>query len=169
MQQILIRSNEIKAIPISHLEPHPKNPNKHSKDQIARLADIIRYQGFRRPVTVSNLSGFVTVGHGRVEAAKKLEMTHVPVIFQDYDDETQEWADIVADNAIDDWAELDLSMINAELPEHGPDFDIDLLGIKDFILEPADFDEPKDKAMPQDKDPNLLECPNCGTLIEKNG
>jgi DNA modification methylase len=136
--QTLIRANEIKHIPINELRPHPKNPNKHGKDQIDRLADIIRYQGFRRPVTVSNLSGYVTVGHGRIEAAKKLGMEFVPVTFQDYDDDTQEYADIVADNAIDDWAELDFAMVNAEVPELGPDFDIDLLGIRDFEIEPAD-------------------------------
>jgi DNA modification methylase len=136
--QTLIRANEIKHIPINELKPHPKNPNKHGKDQIDRLADIIRYQGFRRPITVSNLSGYVTVGHGRIEAAKKLGMEFVPVTFQDYDDDTQEYADIVADNAIDDWAELDFAMVNAEVPELGPDFDIDLLGIRDFEIEPAD-------------------------------
>jgi DNA modification methylase len=87
---------------------------------------------------VSNLSGLVVQGHGRIEAAKKLNMEFVPVIYQDFDDEVQEYSALVADNSIASWAELDLAMINAELPELGPDFDIDLLGLKDFELEPMD-------------------------------
>jgi hypothetical protein len=170
MDQVLHRANEIKKVRVSELKLNPKNMNKHSVDQINRLADIIRYQGFRNPVVVSNLSGLVVQGHGRIEAAKKLNMEFVPVIYQDFDDETQEYASVVSDNSIASWAELDLAMINAELPELGPDFDIDLLGLKDFVLEPMDkFDEPMEKKNPEDKDSNFIECPNCQTLIEKNG
>lgn len=62
----------------------------------------------------------------------------MPCILQDFDDEDQEYAYGVSTNSIASWAELDLSGINADLPELGPDFDIDLLGIKDFVLDPAD-------------------------------
>lgn len=131
-----------KLVPISDLKPHPKNPNKHPEDQVKRLAQILEYQGFRYPVKVSQLSGFVTSGHGRIEAAKLNGWTHVPVSFQPYDDEAQEYADIVADNSIASWAELDFSAINSELPDLGPDFDTNLLGIKDFEIDPADKLEP---------------------------
>lgn len=127
-----------KLVEIEALRPHPKNRNKHPKDQIERLAQILRYQGFRYPVKVSNLSGFVTSGHGRIEAARENGWTHVPVNFQDYKDEAQEYADLQADNAIASWAELDLSGINGDIGDFGPDFDIDLLGIKNFSIEVAD-------------------------------
>ena len=58
--------------------------------------------------------------------------------YQDYENEDQEYADVVSDNSIASWAELDLSLINLEVPSLGPDFDIDLLGIKNFEIEPAD-------------------------------
>ena len=32
--------------------------------------------------------------------------------------------------------------MNSDLGDLGPDFDIDLLGIKDFVLEPAEFEMP---------------------------
>lgn len=131
-----------KLVPVSDLNAHPKNPNTHSKEQIERLAKILAYQGWRYPVKVSKRSGFITSGHGRLEAAKLNGWTEVPVNFQDYESEEQERADIVSDNAIAEWSELDLSMINADIGELGPDFDIDLLGIKDFELEPADKREP---------------------------
>lgn len=133
--------NRIKDIEICdphNLTPHPKNRNKHSKEQIERLCQILKYQGWRYPIKVSRLSGYITSGHGRREAAIKMGLTEVPVSFQEYESEEQEYADVIADNAIASWSELDMSGINFDLPELGPDFDIDLLGIKDFVLEPAD-------------------------------
>ncbi len=123
---------------IVDLKPNPKNMNKHPAEQIARLAKILEYQGWRYPVKVSKQSGFVTSGHGRIEAAKLNGWTQVPVNFQDYDDEDQEYADLVADNSIASWAELDLSLINLEIQNLGPDFDIEMLGLKDFKIDIAE-------------------------------
>lgn len=125
-------------VEISHLKPHPKNRNKHPKEQIESLAKILKYQGWRYPVKVSLLSGFITSGHGRIEAAKLNGWTRVPVDFQQYESEEQEYADIQADNAIASWAEMDLAGISADIGQLGPEFDIDLLGIKDFEIDVAD-------------------------------
>jgi len=130
-------------VPVKELKAHPKNRNEHPKDQLERLAKILEYQGWRYPIKVSKLSGFITSGHGRLAAAKLLKLKEVPVSFQDYTDEAQEYADLQADNAIASWSELDLSAINADIGDLGPDFDIDLLGIKDFVIEPADKLDPQ--------------------------
>lgn len=122
--------------------PNPKNPNKHPEKQIERLAKIIDYQGQRHPVIVSKRSGFVVVGHGRLEAIKKLGWEKCAVNFQDFKDEAEEYAFIVSDNAIAEWAELDLSAINTEMLDLGPDFDVDLLGLENFTIEPADAELP---------------------------
>lgn len=129
---------EGKLISVAELKPHPKNRNKHSAEQIERLAKILEYQGWRYPIKVSNRSGFITSGHGRLMAARKLGLAEVPVSFQDYASEEQEYADVQSDNAIAAWAELDLSGINLDLAQLGPDFDIDLLGIKGFEIDVAD-------------------------------
>jgi DNA modification methylase len=133
-----------KLVSIKDLKPHPKNPNRHSKDQITRLAEIISYQGIRRPVRISNRSGFITAGHGLVDALKYLGQKDAPVNYQDYQDEDQEYADIVADNAIASWAEIDLASINLEVPVLGPDFDINMLGLRDFEIDPNDKYADKD-------------------------
>lgn len=91
-----VRCAHDKLVPIGELKPHPKNRNKHPDAQIARLAQILDYQGFRYPVKVSLLSGFVTSGHGRIEAAKRNGWTEVPVNFQEYESEEQEYADVQA-------------------------------------------------------------------------
>lgn len=120
------------------LKPHPKNRNKHPKEQIERLAKLINYQGWRVPIIVSNLSGHIVSGHGRLEAAFKLKHDKVPVSYQDFDNEDHEYAFLQSDNAIALWAELDLSAINLDIPDLGPDFDINMLGLSNFEIEPAD-------------------------------
>ena len=143
-----------KQVSLSELRAHPKNRNVHPPDQIKRLAEILAYQGWRYPVKVSKRSGFVTSGHGRIEAAKLNGWTEVPVNFQDYESDEQEYADVQADNAIASWAELDLSGINSDIGDLGPDFNLDLLGIKDFVLEPAQLEPGCDEdAVPEHVEP----------------
>lgn len=119
------------------IKPYPKNRNKHSKEQIERLAKLIQHHGFRHPIIVSNLSGCIIAGHGRWEAAKLLKLDKIPVDYQDFENEDAEYLFSVSDNAISEWSELDLSAINIDIPDIGP-FDIDLLGLKDFSVEPLD-------------------------------
>ena len=132
---------------------HPRNPNDHPESQIKRLAEIMEFQGVRHPIVISNRSGVITKGHGRLMAAIHNNWTEFPVEHQDYDNEDQEYADIVADNSIASWAELNLAKINAEVPTLGP-FDINMLGIKGFELEVADLPEKK-------KEDKLIQCPEC--------
>lgn len=144
---------------------HPKNRNKHSKDQIERLADIIEYQGWRYAIKVSNLSKCITTGHGRKLAALLKKWDKVPVVYQDYDDEDQEYADVQADNAIASWAELSLGEINQDIGDLGPDFDVNMLGIKDFTLEPADKYDIEAGYGEKELDENIKtgnQCPSCG-------
>jgi len=148
--EAVFRCNEPRLVDVSTLIPHPKNNNKHSKAQIERLAKIIEYQGFRNPIVVSDLSGFMTKGHARLDAVKLLGWEKVPADLQHYETESQEYADLIADNSIALWADFDLPMVNSELPDLGPDFDLDHLGIKDFKLDPSE--KPKIK---------LLTCPKC--------
>jgi hypothetical protein len=132
-------------VSVKELKPNPLNRNSHPKDQIERLAKILEYQGWRYPIKVSKRSGLITSGHGRLEAAKLLKWKEVPVSFQEYDSEEQEYADTISDNSIASWSELDLSGINSDLTDLGPDFDIDLLGIKDFGVDPAEKTEQIEK------------------------
>lgn len=138
MSEWKIRCEYTRLVPIEDLRPHPKNPKKHSKEAIERQALVMEYQGWRRPITVSNRSGNMTAGHKRLYAAKSKGITEVPVSFQDYDSEEQEISDMIADNALNEWELTDLAAVNDLSGDLGPDFDIDLLGIKDFTIDVAD-------------------------------
>lgn len=133
-----------RLINVADLKPHPKNRNRHPKAQLERLAAIMAYQGIRKPIRVSNLSGLMTAGHGTLEAAKLNGWKAFPVNFQDYDDEAQEIADLNADNAIALWAEIDMSGVNADIGDLGPDFNIDMLGIEGFTVDVAERDDRQD-------------------------
>lgn len=163
MHNIPIRCAYQKLIKINELKPHPKNRNKHPSDQIERLATIIKYQGIRSPIKVSLRSGYITAGHGRLEAFRHLKLKAVPVDMQDYESDEQEYADIQSDNAIALWAELDLLGINVDLPAMGPEFNIDLLGIRNFVLDASEkgFD-PSDTT---EADKEHKTCPHCGKAL----
>jgi 16S rRNA G966 N2-methylase RsmD len=136
------------------LKNHPKNRNKHGQDQIDRLAELYKYHGIRHPIIVSNLSKCIVAGHGRKLAAIRAGISEMPVVYQDFESSEAEYAFIQADNAIALWAELDLAGINADIGDLGPDFDINMLGIQDFEIEPADKYQDKDADLvPDDVEP----------------
>jgi len=138
MESIEIQSKTISIVKVTDLRPNPKNRNQHTTAQIDRLAAIMRYQGFRQPLTVSNRTGLIVAGHGRLLAAMKLGIESVPVMFQDFETDDQEYAAQVSDNAIAAWAEIDLPGINADIGDLGPDFDIDMLAINNFNIDVAE-------------------------------
>lgn len=133
-----IKCSEIKLVPLSEIKLNPKNRNAHSKEQIDLFVKLVEYQGYRVPGVISTRSGLLAAGEGRYLALQALGQTHMPIMYQDFDSDEQEYAFAVSDNAIARQAALDLAGINADLPDLGPDFDVDMLGIKDFEIEPAD-------------------------------
>lgn len=156
-------------VDIEKVIPNPQNPNDHPESQVELLAKIIEAQGFRMPITVSNRSGFIVKGHGRLLAAKKLGMTQVPIDFQNYQSEAEEYADLIADNRLAELSNLNeenlvrlIEEIEQELPLELTGYDedslqeildnLDLNLDLDLDIEDDDFDidealeeEPKSK------------------------
>ena len=130
--------------PKSLLE-HPKNRNKHPKDQVKRLFEMLKYYGWRHPIIVdADDNKTIIVGRGRQMSAIHGQLEKVPVVYQKFDNDDQKYAFIQADNAISEWSQLDLSSINFDLADLDPSFNIDMLGLKDFVIEPADKFEAQD-------------------------
>jgi hypothetical protein len=126
-----IKSEKIEFVETESITKNPKNPNAHSLEQIERLVKLIKKTGFRNPLIVSKKSGFLIAGHGRLEVAKILQMKKVPVIFQDFENEAEEYSFMVSDNAIAEWSKLNLDQIKMDI-DGFEDFEIDMLGLKDF-------------------------------------
>lgn len=111
--QVFCAHTEMKLI--GEVNPHPGNPNTHPQNQIRLLAKIIQANGWRNPIVISKRSGYITKGHARLAAAKLLRMNAVPVDFQHYESEAQEWEDMLADNQIAELAEMDDSLLKEAL------------------------------------------------------
>jgi len=125
-----------KLVPVGDLRPNPRNPNTHPAKQVELLAKNIRYFGFRHPITVSRLSGYIVAGHGRLEAAKALGMQIVPVDYQDFASENDEMAVLVADNRLAELATTDLNTLESVIKDlKVADFDTLLTGFEDSDLE----------------------------------
>lgn len=134
---------------ITTIIPNPRNPNQHSGRQIELLAKIIKNQGWRAPITVSNRSGFIVRGHGRLLAAQHLGAAAVPIDRQDYASEAEEWADLIADNRIAELSEADDELLASLLAEiNVSEFDLDLTGFSekqiDNILADLNIQEVKE-------------------------
>lgn len=125
------------------LIPHPGNRNIHSEKQIKALAKIISKNGQRSPIVVSELSGYVVKGHGRLEAIKLLGWNQCAVDKQKYVDEAEEFRDRIADNEIARYSEFDSIGFKSDLIEMDFDLteiDFEDFGKLDFIIEPMKID-----------------------------
>lgn len=140
-------------VPVAELKPNPRNPNTHPQRQVELLAKNIRYFGWRQTITVSKRSGLIVSGHGRLMAAKHLGVEVVPVDYQDFADDNDELAVLVADNRLAELSTVDLNELEKIAGEwKAADFDTILAG-----FEPADLDallNPDDDSDDDDDDPD---------------
>lgn len=165
------------------LVPNPKNPNKHPEEQILMLAKVIQNNGWRAPITVSNLSGMIVKGHGRLKAAEMLGVKEVPVDFQNYDKQEDEYADLMADNRISELSKNDKrKLLNLFEEFDNGSIEFETCGYKPEEYESLchQFDEffgtqqkeqeseedPEDKSLETEKLYNGVICPNCGHNFE---
>ena len=171
------------------LVPNPRNPNRHSEEQLRLLAKIIKHQGWRAPITVSNRSGFIVRGHGRLVAAKLLAAECVPIDRQDYATEAEEWADLVADNRLSELNEMDPVSLKELLQELDSGLlaalgaDMELTGYTDAAVadlmsqfqseeEPQEVETPEPPEHPVTRAGDVWElgrvvrCPRCGGLTD---
>ncbi len=132
---------------ITALQPYAGNARLHPKKQVRQIAESIKAFGFNVPVLVDAGNGIIA-GHGRVEAARLLGLSDVPVIRVDHLTETQKKAFILADNKIAAGSRWDQKALSVELESLlDLEFDVSLTGFEtpeiDIILngDPAEEDE----------------------------
>lgn len=123
------------VVEIDKLKENPRNPNTHPSVQIDLLAQIIKKTGWRAPITVSNLSGFIVKGHGRLQAAKAAGFKHCPVEYQNFENEEEEMSALLADNKLAELAEIDVD----KLTEIFKDYEFEDLSLTGYSQ--AEFDE----------------------------
>ncbi len=159
MNAIAFRSEAIERVPISRLKPSPRNARTHNEQQLTVLMASMREFGFINPVLV-NEHGEIIAGHGRVEAARRLGISTVPVIRIEGLSETQIRAYRIADNRIAELAGWDYEILAIELQhieEIEVDFPIEITGFTpievDVVAEKAQATDTKEKEDPADRVP----------------
>src|SRR5215204_5377812 len=108
------------------LKPDPRNARTHSKAQVGQIVASIKEFGFTNPILIDPDGGIIA-GHGRLLAAKALNMVEVPTIELAGLTDAQKRALRLADNKIALGAGWDLELLKAELAELSTlDFSMDL-------------------------------------------
>ena len=79
--------------------PYAKNARTHSEEQVQQIAQSIKEFGFVNPVLLGS-NDIIIAGHGRLMAAKKLNLDQVPIIRLPHLTEAQQKALRVTDNRI---------------------------------------------------------------------
>lgn len=124
-------------MPLGSIVPDPNNPRSHSSAQIDAIARSIEAFGFNAPILVDRANR-VIAGHGRYEAAKRLNLEDVPVIRLEHLSEQQAKAYMLADNKLTDrssWDDRKVAIVLKELSDIALDFEIEATG-----FEPPEID-----------------------------
>jgi len=141
----------------SSLRPDPRNARKHPDKQINQLAANIRRFGFPIPILVDQ-DDMIVAGHGRWEAAKRLELARVPVIRRHFFDAAERRAFALADNRLAELSSWDPEILSGELEilfESG--FDIETIG---FSTADLDFAIVNDEAPPKPAKAERVDLPD---------
>src|SRR6266481_10094424 len=99
--------------PLSDLVPDPRNARTHPKRQIEQIKASIAAFGFTNPI-LADPEGNIIAGHGRLQAARAMGLTEVPVITLTGLSEIQKRALRIADNKIALNAGWDLEILPAQ-------------------------------------------------------
>lgn len=119
---------EVRYVSVDELIPYANNSRTHSDQQVTQVAASIKEFGFTNPILVDE-ENTIIAGHGRLQAAKKLNLSEVPVITLEGLTDAQRKAYVIADNKLALNAGWDIELLQAELENlQELNFDIDLLG-----------------------------------------
>ena len=139
---------KIEQIDIEKLKPYAKNAKKHGANQVEKLKNSILEFGFLTPCLIDKDYNLIA-GHGRLAAAKELQLKQIPCVFIEGLTDDQRRAYILADNRLGELGEWDMDLVSeelAELNEHG--FTLELTGFEfdDITSDDIDFTDLDEEA-----------------------
>ena len=163
------RLGPIEYRPVSSLNRYENNPRKHPEKQLVKLVGSIREFGFAAPVLVDE-AGTIIAGEARVEAAKRVGLSEVPVLVAHHWSKAQVKAYRLADNRLAELGVWDKEVLATELSSI-IEFDespIEILGWDtgeiDVLLEETGAPESEESHDPADE-----QLPPPGEPVAQNG
>jgi DNA modification methylase len=117
----------VEHVPLARLRPWPQNPRLMPEAEMEKLRRSIQTFGFVEPLVVRRSDQLVVGGHQRLEAAKGLGLTRVPVVYIEVTDAEAKALNLALNKIQGSW---DLPKLGALLDQlQGlPDFDVSLTG-----------------------------------------
>jgi len=121
---------DVDLVAVDRLIPYSNNPKEHPDEQVNKIASSIKNYGWDQPIVVDG-DGEIIKGHGRLQAAEKLGLDEVPVIWREDLSDAEAKAARIADNktAESEWSD---DLLGAE---------VDLLSDTDIGLDTLGFDD----------------------------
>jgi ParB-like chromosome segregation protein Spo0J len=118
--------------PLAELQLDPRNPRVHGPRQIRQIARSIETFDFNVPILI-DAECKVIAGHGRVLAARELELREVPTIRLEHLSTAQARAFMIADNRLTEnstWDDRLLAEQLQELAVMNLDFSLEVTGFE---------------------------------------
>lgn len=150
---------------IGDLQPYDCNPKEHSKEQIDKIARSIAEFGFTVPLVIRD-DNTVIMGHGRLYAARQLDLDIVPCIVRDDLTDAEARTLRIADNRVAE-SGWDINLLEQEISEL-EDLDVDLgsLGFDieelEVLSDSVPLPEGNKKVNEEEMEQTENKCPNCG-------
>lgn len=164
------------SLPVSQVLPYARNSRTHTDAQIAGICASFTEFGVLAPLIVDDLY-MVLAGHARLQAAKKLGLSHVPCIILKGLSVSQKKAYVIADNRIAMNSDWDATLLRTELAAlKAMEFDMPVLGFTESELDAAltanDLPLPQEgqagqAGTGQEQAKETCTCPNCKSVFEK--
>jgi len=124
-------ADKIERRKVDALIPYARNARTHSEEQVAQLAASIKEWGWTTPVLIDE-DGEIIAGHGRVMAARKLDIDEIPTMTASGWTKAQKQAYVLADNKLPQNAGWDMELLSVEMKDLDSEgFDLSLIGFDD--------------------------------------
>ena len=126
-------------MPIGQVIPSPDNPRNITDKAVTAVAKSLAEFGWQQPLVTDEKYELI-VGHTRLQAAKSLGATEVPVVVAHGLTEGQKRAYRIADNRTGEYVSWDFTELSRQLEELSDDFS-DVLGLADWQAVVASLDD----------------------------
>ena len=140
------------------LTPYDRNTRRHSPGDIEQIKDSILADGFNDPIGIWGEKNIVVEGHGRLIAAKELNLDRVPCIRLDHMTDAQRREYAIRHNRTQEFSSWDFEKLEQEIAALTL-AGTDLGGLK-FAIQAAVEGEPEKEFLEGEK---RHVCPRCGT------
>ena len=147
---------KVEEVSIEKVIPYARNPRKNELAVVKTAASIKEF-GWRQPIVVDK-DFIIIAGHTRLLAAKKLELSVVPVHIAEDLNEAQIKAYRIADNRVGEEADWDYDLLKLEIEElTDMELDLALLGFDPKELDDITVEAEKVDALPGEEDNEIPE------------